>query len=296
MSSQGIKKVLVIGGTGMLGMPVVFKLALKGFDVRVLVRSPRKATLIFGNIVEIKTGDVTRIGDLRSAMTGCDAVHINLSGQAELDGTRNVVSLAKETGIKLISYISGISAADEKNAWFEPTARKIEAEKAVASSGVNFLIFRPTWFMESIPLFVKDNKAFFIGPKNMAFHFLGAEDYANIVARMYTDPKTWNRTLHLLGPEKISFYKAIERYCKIFHPDIHKVRHLSVGMAKFLAFITYSSELKDIASLMEFFSKIEEPLVPWPGDLDIDPPKTTFDQWLEKRKKLSDPNFFEQIN
>jgi uncharacterized protein YbjT (DUF2867 family) len=37
------KRILVLGGTGMLGGPVVRRLLADGFDVRVLARDPAKA-------------------------------------------------------------------------------------------------------------------------------------------------------------------------------------------------------------------------------------------------------------
>ncbi len=289
-----VKKILVLGATGMLGMPVVFKFLLKGYKVRVLSRSAHKAALIFGDIVEIVNGDVMDIEDLRHAMTGMDAVHINLSGQAELVGARNVAQLATGLGIKLITYISGDSVKEE-NTWFEQTRNKYEAEKAIEASGVDFIIYRPTWFMESIPLFVKDNRAVHLGLKDIYFHFLSADDYATIVAQSYSMPQAKGKKFHLYGPEKISFYEAVDKYRQVFHPNIKKVSRIPIFMAQFIAFLSYSEYLMRVSKMMKYFYKVGECGDPTETYKVFDPPKTTYGQWLEKRKKLTNPEFFEQF-
>ena len=289
-----IENILVVGGTGMLGMPVVFKLILNGYNIRIFTRSERKASLIFGEIAQIFPGDVRYIEDLRHAMAGVDAVHINLSGEIELIGVRNIVQVAKEQGIKLITYISGDSVREE-NAWFPMTRRKLQAEKLIASSGIDFIVFRPTWFMESIPLFVRNGRAVHLGIKDIAFHFVAAEDYATIVARAFNMPQARGKYFHIYGPEKITFYQALLRYINAFHPKIKKVSRMPFFLANLVAFISYSPELAQATKMMKYFARVGECGDPGLTYQIFGPPKLTFDQWLEKRKKLTSPEFFEQF-
>ena len=51
-------KILVVGGTGMLGKPVADRLAKDGYEVRVLTHSPEKAKIMFGSEIELAAGDV----------------------------------------------------------------------------------------------------------------------------------------------------------------------------------------------------------------------------------------------
>jgi uncharacterized protein YbjT (DUF2867 family) len=69
--------VLVIGGSGQLGAPVVRRLLEDGFRVRLLVRASSPAP---AEGPEKVLGDVDDIDSLRRAITGCDAVHISLRG------------------------------------------------------------------------------------------------------------------------------------------------------------------------------------------------------------------------
>ena len=49
-------RILVLGGTGMLGRPVVHCLTEKGHTVRIFTRNVRKAQNMFGDTVEIAEG------------------------------------------------------------------------------------------------------------------------------------------------------------------------------------------------------------------------------------------------
>ena len=87
-------RILVLGGTGMLGRPVVHCLRDQGHTVRIFTRDVRKTQHIFGDTVEIAEGTVMNKDDIRAAATGSDAVHINLSPATEYTAMRHVVDLA----------------------------------------------------------------------------------------------------------------------------------------------------------------------------------------------------------
>ena len=53
-----MNKILILGGTGMLGAPVTRRLQVDGFEVRLLTRDPEKARAMFDDSYEIVAGDV----------------------------------------------------------------------------------------------------------------------------------------------------------------------------------------------------------------------------------------------
>lgn len=71
--------ILVLGATGMLGEPASRKLIEMGNHVRMLVRNVDKARKIFGHVAEIVGGSALSRDNIRSAMAGCDAVHVGFS-------------------------------------------------------------------------------------------------------------------------------------------------------------------------------------------------------------------------
>ena len=95
-------KVLVIGGTGMLGAPVARRLRTDGYQVRIFTRNPDKAQAKFGAEYEAVAGDVEDRSALLAALQGCQAVHVNLDGGLDPDlerrGAENVARAAARNG------------------------------------------------------------------------------------------------------------------------------------------------------------------------------------------------------
>ena len=112
------QKVLVIGGTGMLGLPVARQLKADGFEVTVMSSNVDRAQTLLGTEFRIAAGDVTNIDSLRRAIEGQDCVYLNLNAsldpdlyqRLEIDGTANVARVCKEMGIGRLGNISGASS------------------------------------------------------------------------------------------------------------------------------------------------------------------------------------------
>ena len=106
-------KVLVIGGTGMLGAPVARRLRADGYQVRIFTRNLDKARAKFGAEYEVVAGDVEDQPSLLAALQGCQAVHVNLDGGLDPDlerrGAENVARAAARTGVQRITLLSGTS-------------------------------------------------------------------------------------------------------------------------------------------------------------------------------------------
>ena len=145
-----MKRVLVIGATGMLGQPVAQQLQKDGFQVRILSRNIQRSQSIFGDNFEFVEGDVERPATIAK-------VHINLKAgptpesydQVEHKGTATVARLAKELGVERLTYLSGATTSKE-NTWFYVAKAKYDAENAIRESGVGYTIFRASWFMETL--------------------------------------------------------------------------------------------------------------------------------------------------
>lgn len=104
-----IEKMLVIGGMGMLGEPVARELQADGFGVRIFTRKPELTAQRFPPHFEVAGGDVEHLETLTQALHGCQAVHINLHGQADPDlerrGALAVAQSAPMTGLERIGYL-----------------------------------------------------------------------------------------------------------------------------------------------------------------------------------------------
>lgn len=156
--STGTPRVLVTGGTGFLGRPVVRRLVSSGYSVRVLTRTREKGPMIRDLGAEACVGDVADLSSFDRAMAGCEViVHLaaGTSGSASdsetatVQGTRNLLTLSANHGVNRLVYISSCSvygvaqstvdARITETSSLEPsperrgsyTASKIEAERYV---------------------------------------------------------------------------------------------------------------------------------------------------------------------
>lgn len=277
-------KILVIGASGMLAKPVVKKLDEFGFDLRLFSRTVNSS--MFEKDYEIVNGDLFVQTDLEKAMDGCDAVYITLSKVNEADAVESIVNVAKKKGIKLIGYVSGASVS-EQNRWFWMTDNKFKAEQSIINSGIPYIIFRPTWFMESLGLMVRNGKAMLIGKQPNPSHWLAAEDFGRMVATAFQKTEAHNHIFYCYGPEKLLMKNALEKYTKSLYPEIKKISSVPIGMMKFIAFLTGKKEMKMAASMFGYFEKVGESASNEETNEILGAPEITLDKWIKNQKKKS---------
>ena len=249
----------------MLGEPVARRLAGDGHTVRVMSR---------GNLAKVKNkfdesdgfeavqGNVEDTESLQQAMTGCTAVHLNLAGSdLERRGAQVASEVAsKIEGMKRISVITGATTCEE-NAWFPGTKAKLQAENAIKASGVSYTIFRCTMFMESLPKWVHPNgkNAYIVGKQHTLWHWVAASDYANMVARAYSNLKaSANKTFYVYGPETHTLEQALQIYIPTCAPEA-KIQHVPFWLMRVVSWFPGNEHLrKVILPWMEYFEEVRE--------------------------------------
>ncbi len=275
-------KILVIGASGMLAKPVVKKLDEAGFKIRLFSRTVNSS--MYEKNYEIVNGDVFVKPDIEKAMDHCDAIYITLSKLDEAEAVKSIVEAAKKKHIKLIGLVSGASVSKE-NRWFWMIDNKFQAEQAIINSGIPYIIFRPTWFMESLSLMVMDGRAMLIGKQPNPSHWLAADDFGRMVATAFKKTEAQNKIFYCYGPEKFLMKDILTKYCTELHPEVKKVSSLPIGLMKFIAFLTAKKELKMATSMFAYFEKVGETANNSETDEILGKPEITFDQWIKTRKK-----------
>lgn len=276
-----MNKILVLGGTGMLGAPAVKQLADDGFAVRVMTRDVPKAENSLGAGIEIVPGDISELDKLSQAMSGCDAVHISVGGPVDALSAQNVAALAPEHDIKRVLYISG-STVSEANSWFPMTSQKVQAEEAIFGCGVPYTILCPTWPMEQLPRFVINGQATLVGEKPVPWHWFAASDLARMISNAFQTEAAAGKRLYVHGPESFTMEEALRRTCAVLHPEIKEITVLPVAVAKNVAESTGNQMLGFFAALMDYFQKVGEPGDPTEANRLLGAPETTLDAWLVK--------------
>lgn len=118
--------VLVTGGTGVVGTPVVRYLVEAGREVRGLARSRASAELLAGMGAVPVRGDISSPDALASAVAGCEVVY-HIAGrvsfcprmpdrlyEVNVEGTRNVVRAARRAGVRRLVHTSSVVALGEE--------------------------------------------------------------------------------------------------------------------------------------------------------------------------------------
>jgi uncharacterized protein YbjT (DUF2867 family) len=206
--------VLVIGATGALGRPVVRRLRQRGVAVRAACRHPDLAADLAALGAELMVADLTRPATLASACQGMQRVLAAAHGllgrgrwrseQVDDAGHRALIQAARAAGVRRFVYTSAFGARPDHPVDFFRTKHHIE--QALAASGLDAVVLRPTAFMEQhVHLFngqavLAKGKASLVGPGTKPRNFVCAEDVAELaVQALLADPPPFRR-LDIGGP------------------------------------------------------------------------------------------------
>jgi dihydroflavonol-4-reductase len=114
-------KVFVTGATGFVGHHVARALAAEGAQLRMLVRKTSNLAHLEGIAGDTYLGDLAQAETLKPAVAGCDAVvHVaadyrlwipdpEAMYRANVDGTRELLKLAREARVKRFVYTSSVA-------------------------------------------------------------------------------------------------------------------------------------------------------------------------------------------
>ena len=114
-------KIFVTGATGFLGSHVARHLLAAGADLRLLTRPTSRTDNIADLPAERVVGDLRDIESLKRGMAGCEVVfHVAadyrlwaVNGQelyqSNVDGTRNILQAARESGVRRVVYTSSVA-------------------------------------------------------------------------------------------------------------------------------------------------------------------------------------------
>jgi uncharacterized protein YbjT (DUF2867 family) len=279
--------VLVIGGTGQLGAPVARQLRSDGYRVRLLARTlPAAPDRDAG--LEYVQGDLDDTESLRSALAGCSAVHVSVRGgpsagsydRVEHRGPARVAELAALAGVGRLTYLSHMLAAPDAGA---PALRaKFHAEQAIAASAVPWTIFRPTYFMETLPRQVRGTRAVVLGRQPHPFHMLAAADFARMVSRALATPGSAGERLDVHGPQALTIADALRIYCGQLAPGARVVTR-PLWFMTVLDRSVLRGQLRGTLDLMRDLQDAGERGDPTQANRLLGAPTTTLLHWCRQR-------------
>lgn len=272
-------RIMVLGGTGMLGRPVVHCLTDKGHTVRILIRNVEKTNNIFGDTIEIIEGTATNRDDIRAALVGSDAVHINLTPSTEFAAMQHVVELAAGH-LKRITYVSATTLGEE-NRWFDRVDVKMRTEELLRKSGIPHAVFCPTWVMETLHNFINGNWAVIVlGNNPPPLHFFAASDFGRMVAASYEDDRALGKRLYVYGPEAITLSDAMEKFVAACYPEA-RVMRWKLWQARLAAKLLRNESLADVTELIAYLDVAGEHGDSSEANALYGAPAITLDEWFK---------------
>ncbi len=282
-----IKKILVIGGTGMLGFPVAKQLKNDGYISDILTTNPDRAAEKFGDGFNYIPGDVKSASGLSKTLKDYDGVHINLNANSykdlneiEVQGCQNIVNAIAGSNVKKITLISGLGVS-KANTHIPFIRAKMEIENAVRDCGIAYTIFNCTHFMESIPLYIRNGKAMVMGDQSHKIHWLAAGDYARMVSRSFKLKESDFKNYSVLGPGEYTMEEVFKAYIEKKNDNL-RITKVSLGMLGFIASITFNSKLKYLVDLMRYFETTPEKYDTQNFPVILGLAETSLSEWLSE--------------
>ena len=287
-----MKKIAIIGATGMLGQPVTKAFIDAGFEVSILARNAEQARQIFGDKVQVVKGDIQESEKIRTILHGKDCLYLNLSVkqesgrsdfQPEREGLRDILTIAKEAGIKRIGYLSSLvhfyQGQQGFNWWIFELKQK--AVEAIKSSGIPYSIFYPSTFMESFDkggYRLGDNLAL-SGKSRYKMFLIAGCDYGKQVTKAF-EINTGNHEYNIQGQEGYTADEAAEYYVRHYSRRKVKIMRAPLGMLKFLGLFTnkFNYGAKIVDALNNYPEKFESAKT-WK---ELGKPETTFYDYIKK--------------
>lgn len=217
--------ILVAGGTGFVGTKVAHALRAAELPVRVLARRPEKQDQLRSWGCEVVEGDMTDAESLRRAVEGCKAVvHLVaiLLGRPEeferimIQGTRDLVEASKEAGVARLVLQSALGTEEghEITPYYHA---KWEEEQAVKYSGIEHVIFRPSFiFGRDGGILAQQIKVVRFSPVTpiLGRHRMQpiwVDDVASLFTAAVSSAEAPNRTFDVGGPDRLTWAELHEQ-------------------------------------------------------------------------------------
>jgi uncharacterized protein YbjT (DUF2867 family) len=199
-------KIVVIGGTGLIGSKVVEKLKQRGHEVLAAAPSTGVNT-ITGEGLKAATAGAQVVIDLANSPSFEDKAALDFF---ESSG-RNLLAADAAAGVGHHVALSIVAVDRTDNGYFRA---KLAQEKLIKASGVPYTIVRATQFMEflgGIADSSTDGNTVRIPP--VLFQPIAADDVAaNVADAALAAPR--NGIVEIAGPERAPFNELVARYLK----------------------------------------------------------------------------------
>ncbi len=227
-TTDQLKEVCVLGGSGFVGSAIVAKLDAAGYSVKVLTRRRDSAKHLFLlPHVQVEECNVSDYQALNSALRGADVV-INLLGilHQSRNSTFNAVhhqlpaQLAKicvDLNIKRLIHMSSLRAGKSAPSQYLRSKGAGEAALLEFKNQLNITIFKPSVifgrgdsFINLFATLIKTLPVLMLAKPNAKFQPVWVEDVATCFVASVANDETYGQVYELAGPKVYTFRELVK--------------------------------------------------------------------------------------
>ena len=227
--------ILVTGATGFLGEHVLRQLLASGSDILAFVRPGSRTGWLQQHAVGMRVGDLADRTSLQSALRGVDVL-FNVASLG-FGHAANIVAAAKAAGVGRAVFVSSASVFTQLPAASKPV--RIQAERLITESGLNYTVLRPTMIYgaprdRNIWRLINHLRRWpvipVVGRGDALQQPVFVEDVATAVVRAAGADHAIGKAYNLAGAAPLSFVQMIDVTCARLGRNVTKI-HLPPRMA-----------------------------------------------------------------
>jgi uncharacterized protein YbjT (DUF2867 family) len=286
-----MKKVLVIGSTGMIGKPVTRMLLQSPHDITLMARNQRKSQTLFPD-AKIVYGDVFDPFSLLPVFEGKEIVYISLGParnarkgdrMTEEEGIENIVAVAQQTGVKRLVLVSSLvqnyNNTNGYHWWIFDIKQK--AVEMIKASGIAYTIFYPSTFMEGFDqLMMRGSNILLAGQSKAAMYFIAAKDFGSQVAKSFSLPDSINKEYVVQGPEAYTMDDGARVFMENYSKRKLKIMRAPLGLMRF--FGKFSPTIDYGVKIVEALNNYPEQFEAQQTWNDLGKPETTIKDYAKQ--------------
>ncbi len=259
-----MSKILITGATGNLGQLVIQHLLKKveAKDLAVLVRNGEKSEDLRSQGIDVRIGDYNKYETLVPAFEGIEKLYF-ISGSDFVGRDqqhKNVVTAAKETGVKHLVYTSFVRENENADSPIGfVVADHIETEKCLRESGMAYTILKHNLYMDMLPVFIGDkvlNSGVVYQPSGEGrAAFTLREDMAEVAAHILTSEGHEGKEYEITSDKSYSY----DDIAKIISGITGKtIKHVSPTVEEFTHTMTMAGVPEAYIGLIAGFAQAME--------------------------------------
>jgi uncharacterized protein YbjT (DUF2867 family) len=162
---------------------------------------------------------------------------------------------------------------------------KRSVEQAIQQSGIPSTIFKPTYFMDTLPKQLQGKRAMVLGKQPHPLHLVAANDFGRMVSRAFQVPDAANKIFYIQGPEALTMIEALHLFCTILEPKT-RVTTIPLWVMSVVDTLFLGRKMRRTLQIMQVLQRSGEFGDPSEANRLLGAPTTTLRAWCEQQRTL----------